>query len=45
MWGYKGVKWVAKLTLIDHFAPGFWEEMVGNPEGIIPPELQENRFE
>lgn len=44
-WGYKGVKWLARLTLTDKFSPGFWEEMVGNPVGDIPPDLLDNRLE
>lgn len=35
-WGYKGVKWLATMTLTDEFIPGFWEELVGNPIGDIP---------
>lgn len=44
-WGYKGVKWLAKLSVISSFTPGFWEEMVGNPVGDIPSELLDNRLE
>lgn len=44
-WGYKGVKWLSGLRLIEDFSPGFWEEMVGNPVGDIPPDLLDNRFE
>lgn len=44
-WGYKGVKWLARLSVIDSFSPGFWEEMVGNPVGDIPSDLLEHRFE
>lgn len=36
-WAYKGVKWVCKLTLIDRFEPGFWEQLVGDPHGDVPP--------
>ena len=35
-WGYKGVKWVSRLTLIEEFTPGFWESLVGDPHGDIP---------
>jgi DMSO/TMAO reductase YedYZ molybdopterin-dependent catalytic subunit len=38
-WGYKGVKWVSRLTLIDRFTPGFWESLVGDPHGDIPQEV------
>lgn len=38
-WAYKGVKWVTRLTLLDGFAPGFWEQLVGDPHGDIPPEI------
>lgn len=44
-WGYKGVKWVGRLVLIPSFMPGFWEEMVGNPQGDIPLERMDLRFE
>lgn len=44
-WGYKGVKWLNSLTLVESFTPGFWEEMVGNPVGDIPPALLDHRFE
>ncbi len=36
-WAYKGVKWVSRLTLIADFQPGFWEELVGDVHGDIPP--------
>jgi DMSO/TMAO reductase YedYZ molybdopterin-dependent catalytic subunit len=35
-WAYKGVKWISRLTLIEAFTPGFWEELVGDPHGDIP---------
>ncbi|MGH2717093.1 MAG: molybdopterin-dependent oxidoreductase [Actinomycetota bacterium] len=35
-WGYKGVKWISRLTLISDFSPGFWEDAVGDPQGDIP---------
>ncbi|MEA2534852.1 MAG: hypothetical protein QOJ93_2663 [Actinomycetota bacterium] len=38
-WGYKGVKWVSRLTLIEEFTPGFWETLVGDPHGDIPQDV------
>ncbi|HEX9314008.1 MAG TPA: molybdopterin-dependent oxidoreductase [Actinomycetota bacterium] len=38
-WGYKGVKWVSRLTLIEEFRPGFWESLIGDPHGDIPRDL------
>ncbi len=38
-WGYKGVKWVGRLTLIEEFTPGLWESLVGDPHGDIPPDV------
>jgi|SRR5947209_2526136 len=38
-WGYKGVKWVSRLTLIEDFEPGFWESLVGDPHGDIPQDV------
>ena len=38
-WAYKGVKWISRLTLIESFTPGFWEELVGDPHGDIPPKV------
>lgn len=38
-WAYKGVKWVSRLTLIEDFAPGFWEDLVGDVHGDIPHEI------
>lgn len=38
-WAYKGVKWVTHLTLLSGFRPGFWEELVGDPHGDIPPDI------
>jgi len=38
-WGYKGVKWVSRLTLIEEFTPGLWESLVGDPHGDIPPDV------
>jgi DMSO/TMAO reductase YedYZ molybdopterin-dependent catalytic subunit len=39
-WGYKGVKWAARVHLTDHFVPGFWESKVGDPVGRIPTEVE-----
>lgn len=39
LWGYKGVKWVGRLTITDTFVPGFWEGLVGNPEGRVPEDI------
>ena len=36
LWGYKGVKWLEKITLVDSFQPGFWEQKVGDVEGRVP---------
>lgn len=44
-WGYKGVKWVGGITLTQAFIPGFWEELVGDTRGDIPPEMLDLRFE
>jgi len=38
-WAYKGVKWAARLTVVDGFRPGFWEARVADPIGRIPPEV------
>lgn len=35
-WGYKGVKWAARVTVGDRFVPGFWETKVADPMGLIP---------
>ncbi len=35
-WGYKGVKWAARVSVCDDFRPGFWEQRVENPRGRIP---------
>lgn len=37
LWGYKGVKWAARVTVGDRYEPGFWEAKVADPEGRIPP--------
>ena len=39
-WGYKGVKWAARVRATDHFAPGFWESKVADPVGRIPAEVE-----
>lgn len=36
LWGYKGVKWAGRVLVGDRSAPGFWEEMVGDPRGHVP---------
>jgi DMSO/TMAO reductase YedYZ molybdopterin-dependent catalytic subunit len=38
-WGYKGVKWITRLTLMAEFEPGFWEGLVGDPHGEVPAEI------
>ncbi|HUQ40023.1 MAG TPA: molybdopterin-dependent oxidoreductase [Acidimicrobiales bacterium] len=38
-WAYKGVKWVARLTVVDRFTAGFWESKVADPVGLIPPDV------
>ena len=35
-WAYKSVKWVERITFLDEFRPGFWEERVGDPKGNVP---------
>ena len=35
-WGYKGVKWATRLTVLDHFVAGFWESRLEDPIGRIP---------
>ena len=39
-WGYKGVKWAARVGVTDHFVPGFWESKVADPVGRIPAEVE-----
>jgi DMSO/TMAO reductase YedYZ molybdopterin-dependent catalytic subunit len=39
-WAYKGVKWVASITITDHFQAGFWESKVADPIGRIPPDVE-----
>jgi DMSO/TMAO reductase YedYZ molybdopterin-dependent catalytic subunit len=41
LWGYKSVKWVAGLHVGAEFAPGFWEALVGDPEGRVPAAVAE----
>ncbi len=36
LWGYKGVKWLQRVTLVDTFTAGFWEQKVGDVEGRVP---------
>ena len=36
LWGYKGVKWLGRVTLVDKLEPGFWEEKVGDVPGRVP---------
>jgi DMSO/TMAO reductase YedYZ molybdopterin-dependent catalytic subunit len=38
-WGYKGVKWISRLTLIDEFTPGFREDQEDDPHGDIPDDV------
>lgn len=37
LWGYKGVKWVSGLTVLDELVAGPWEQKVGDVPGIVPP--------
>ena len=39
-WGYKGVKWAARVRLTDRFEAGFWESKVEDPLGCIPEEVE-----
>lgn len=36
LWGYKGVKWLTTITLVDGLRPGAWELRVGDVEGFVP---------
>lgn len=36
LWGYKGVKWVAGVTLLDRLDAGPWETRVGDIDGAVP---------
>lgn len=38
-WGYKHVKWIARLTVREGFEAGMWEGLVGDAEGEVPPEI------
>lgn len=38
-WGYKGVKWAARITVVDRFLLGLWESKVADPLGRIPPDV------
>ena len=31
------MKWAGRIEVGREFAPGFWESLVGDPEGRIPP--------
>jgi DMSO/TMAO reductase YedYZ molybdopterin-dependent catalytic subunit len=39
-WGYKGVKWSTRITVVDRFEAGFWESKVADPIGRIAGELE-----
>lgn len=43
-WAYKSVKWVERLTFLEDFRPGMWEERVGDPKGNVPWDVLE-RFQ
>lgn len=36
LWGYKGVKWLGRIELIDSVKAGPWETAVGDIEGRVP---------
>lgn len=36
LWGYKGVKWVGRVRVLDHLEAGPWETTVGDVEGLVP---------
>jgi DMSO/TMAO reductase YedYZ molybdopterin-dependent catalytic subunit len=40
LWAYKGVKWAARIELVDRFVPGFWESRIDDPEGRIPEDVE-----
>lgn len=44
LWGYKGVKWVAGMTVLDQLDAGPWETRVGDIAGGVPQGLLD-RFE
>lgn len=39
-WGYKGVKWAARVTVGDRFVAGFWESKVADAKGRIPDDVE-----
>lgn len=39
-WAYKGVKWAARVTVVDRFRPGPWESKVADPVGLIPDDVE-----
>ena len=39
-WGYKGVKWAARITVVDRFLLGLWESKVADPLGRIPSDVE-----
>lgn len=41
LWGYKGVKWLTSVTLLDRLEAGPWETRVGDVAGEVPPALIE----
>ena len=44
LWGYKGVKWVCSMTVLDRLDAGPWETKVGDVAGSVPEGLLD-RFE
>lgn len=44
LWGYKGVKWLGSIELLDAERPGPWETLVGDTEGRVPEGILQ-RFE
>jgi DMSO/TMAO reductase YedYZ molybdopterin-dependent catalytic subunit len=38
-WAYKGVKWVERITFLEGFEAGVWEDRVGDPVGDVPWEV------
>lgn len=39
-WAYKGVKWAARITVVDRFLLGLWESKVADPLGRIPDDVE-----
>jgi DMSO/TMAO reductase YedYZ molybdopterin-dependent catalytic subunit len=39
-WGYKGVKWAARVRVGSRFVPGPWETKVADPIGRIPDNVE-----